>query len=319
MTNFYLSVSSSPHIKNKRSTRSIMADVLIALTPAMAMSMIYYGNKALWQLVACVSIAVLSEYFWNYFMKKEQTIHDLSAAVTGVLIALNLSPITPFWIGAIGSFFAIVIVKLLFGGIGQNFVNPALAARAFLMASWPVQMTTFIPSDLDAVSGPTVMQALKMQLEPSIGIRELLLGHGGGCLGETSALALLIGAAYLVYRGVIRLELPIVYILTTGLLCTAFAPQGFFQGQFLYQVLGGGLLIGAFFMANDYTTSPMTRKGELIYAFCCGLLTFIIRRFGGYPEGVSYSILIMNLFVPLIDRFTVPRSFGEEAKHGKKA
>ena len=319
MNHIFLSVASSPHIKDKRSTRSIMLDVLIALFPAVLMSLVYFGNRALWHYVLGIAVAVLSEYLWNHFMKKPQTIHDLSAAVTGCLLAMNVSPLTPVWVTALGAVFAIIIVKMIFGGIGQNFINPALAARAFMMASWPVYMTTFTNQlGPDAVAGPTLLSALRQGLEPGIGVRELLLGHPGGCLGETSALALLIGAAYLIFRRVIRWEPPLIYMLVAAGLCTLFAPDGLLQGNFLIQLFSGGLVLGACFMANDYSTSPMTRRGEIYYALGCAFLTFVIRRFGGYPEGVSYSILIMNLFVPLIDRWTIPVTFGKEARRGKK-
>ena len=329
MNNYFLSVSSSPHIRSPRTTRSLMADVLIALAPAMVMAIVYYRFYALTKILVCVAVAVAAEYIWNFLMKREQTAGDLSAAVTGALIALNLSPLTPFWIGALGSVFAIIIVKMLFGGIGHNFLNPALAARAFLMASWPVQMTNFLstgqdavtlsPAAADAFSSATLMQAMRIDPDVHVNLQALFFGHTGGCLGETSAMAILIGAVYLIVRRVIHWEIPSIYVLGTGILCTAFSPNGFFQGNFLYQVLGGGLLLGACFMANDYTTSPMTRRGKIIYALACAFMTFVIRRFGGYPEGVSYSILIMNLFVPLIDRWTVPKVFGEEAKHVTKS
>lgn len=315
---FSLTGGSSPHIKAPETTQSLMRDVLIALTPASAVSVYNYGWRALLLIFVAIAAAVLSEYLWNHFMKKTQTIGDLSAAVTGLLLALNVSSMVPWWMVAIGSVFAIVIVKMLFGGIGCNFINPALAARAMLMASWPVQMTSYIVSGVDTVTSATPMSVYKQVIDSGtapfvLGSSEhwaLFLNQVGGCLGEASTLAILIGGLYLLVRKVITWQVPLIYILTAGVLGTLFSPEGFMQGDFLFQTMSGGLILGAFFMANDYTTSPMSIKGEVVFAFGCGALTFIIRRFGGYPEGVSYAILIMNLLVPLIDRFTAPRTFG---------
>ncbi len=313
-----LTGGSSPHIKAPETTQSLMRDVLIALTPASAVSVYNYGWRALLLIVISIATAVLSEYLWNRFMKKPQTVSDLSAAVTGLLLALNVSSMVPWWMIAIGSVFAIIIVKMLFGGIGCNFINPALAARALLMASWPVQMTSYVVKGVDVLTSATPLsvykQAVNAGLTPEVLSSSdrltLFLNQTGGCLGEASALALLLGGAYLLIRKVITWHVPVIYVLTVGVLGTLFSAEGFMQGDFFFQVLSGGLIIGAFFMANDYTTSPMTIKGEVIFALGCGALTFIIRRFGGYPEGVSYAILIMNLLVPLIDRFTAPKTFG---------
>ena len=260
-------------------------------------------------------------------MKKPQTIGDMSALVTGLLLALNVSSMVPWWMMVVGSVFAIVIVKMLFGGIGSNFMNPALAARALLMASWPVQMTSYIVKGVDAVSSATPLTVYKQGVAQGVADAaavlpsqmDMFLNQVGGCLGEASKLAILIGGAYLLIRQVISWHIPVIFTATAAILSTVFSAEGFMQGDFLFQVLSGGLLLGAFFMANDYATSPMSIKGEVIYAVGCGFLSFIIRRFGGYPEGVSYAILIMNLVVPLIDRFTAPKIFGGLKVHEKTA
>ncbi len=238
--------------------------------------------------------------------------------MTGILLAFNLSPLVPLWVAAIGGAFAIIIVKQLFGGLGHNFVNPALAARAFLMASWPVQMTNWKTPGVDAVSSATPLALIKSGSEATgqlPGLLELFIGNVGGCLGETSALALLLGAVYLLARRVITLEIPAAFIGTVGLMTWILGGEKLFTGDFIYHILAGGLMLGAFFMATDYTTSPMTFKGRVIMGIGCGMLTAIIRLFGGYPEGVSYSILLMNLAVPLIDRYIIPKSFGGVAKN----
>lgn len=329
-----LTGGSSPHIRLETSTTTLMRDVLIALVPVSAVAVYNYGWRAAVLMVVAMAAAVLSEYLWNHFMKKPQTIGDLSAVVTGLLLALNVSSLVPWWMMVVGSAFAIIIVKMLFGGIGSNFINPALAARAMLMASWPVQMTTYVIKGADIASSATPLSVHKQDIaqaavDAASGVThvaaempshlEFFLNQVGGCLGEASTLAVLLGGAYLLLRKVISWHIPVIYVVTASLLGTAFAPEGFMQGDFLFQVMSGGLMLGAFFMANDYTTSPMSIKGEVIFALGCGFLSFVIRRFGGYPEGVSYSILIMNLLVPLIDRFTAPKTFGGIKVHEKTA
>jgi electron transport complex protein RnfD len=308
-----LIAGSSPHIKSGESTQRIMRDVIIALIPAIMASVYYFKIQAAMLILVTVVACLLSEYVWNIIVKKTNTISDLSAVVTGILLAFNLSPAVPIWIAAIGGFFAIIIVKQLFGGLGHNFINPALAARAFMMASWPVQMTTWRLPGWDAVSSATPLALLKKGRE-AMGmlppISELFVGNVGGTIGETSILALLIGAAYLLYRKVITLELPLAFIGTVGLMTWMFSGETLFTGKFIYHILSGGLILGAFYMATDYTTSPVTFKGRIIMGVGCGLITSIIRLFGGYPEGVSYSILLMNLVVPMIDRYMIPKSFG---------
>lgn len=290
-----------------------MRDVIIALLPATIASLYFFKVRAAMLILVTVITCVAAEYAWCKITKKENTINDLSAAVTGILLAFNLSPAVPVWVAAIGGIFAIIIVKQLFGGLGHNFVNPALAARAFMMASWPVQMTAWQKPGWDAVSSATPLAIIKNGSEVSGQMPKLwdmFIGNIGGTIGETSVLALLIGAAYLVVRKVITLELPVAYIGTVGLMTWMLGGEGLFTGDFVYHIFAGGLMLGAFFMATDYTTSPVTFKGRIIMGIGCGLLTSIIRLYGGYPEGVSYSILLMNLVVPLIDRYMVPKSFG---------
>ncbi len=305
-----LAVSSSPHIHAQQDTKAIMAWVLAALAPAGLAGIYFFGLRAAAVMAVCVASCKISEYIWQRLAKQTVTVGDLSAAVTGLLLAYNLPPSIPFWMAAVGSVFAIIVVKQFFGGIGCNIVNPALAGRAFMVSSWPVSMTSWT---VDGVSGATPLAMIK---EGSIadlpGIYDVFIGNMGGCIGETSAAALLIGFAILLYKGIINWHIPVVYIGTVAALTAALGrPAGP-----LYEVITGGLFLGAIFMATDYTTSPMTKKGQVIFAFGCGLLTTLIRVFGGYPEGVSYSILIMNLTVPLIDKFARPRIFGEVKKHG---
>jgi electron transport complex protein RnfD len=305
-----LAVSSSPHIHAQQDTKAIMAWVLAALAPAGLAGIYFFGFRAAAVMAVCVASCKISEYIWQRLAQQTVTVGDLSAAVTGLLLAYNLPPSIPFWMAAVGSVFAIVVVKQFFGGIGCNIVNPALAGRAFMVSSWPVSMTSWT---VDGVSGATPLAMIK---EGSIadlpGIYDVFIGNIGGCIGETSAAALLIGFAILLYKGIINWHIPVVYIGTVAALTAALGrPAGP-----LYEVITGGLFLGAIFMATDYTTSPMTKKGQVIFAFGCGLLTTLIRVFGGYPEGVSYSILIMNLTVPLIDKFARPRIFGEVKKHG---
>lgn len=306
---------SSPHITGSTSTSGIMRDVAIALMPGAAASIYFFGIRSLLVILVTVLSCMISEYAAGRVMKKPLSINDCSAVVTGLLLAFNLPSGIPLWIASIGGVFAIVIVKQLFGGLGHNFINPALAARAFLMASWPVAMTTWTPPGADAVSSATPLALIKKGTE-AIGtqpsLMDLFTGNIGGCIGETSAIALLIGAAYLVFKKVITLEIPLSFIGTLAVMVWILGGDGIFRGNFIYHIFAGGLILGAFFMATDYTTSPVTFKGRIIMGVGCGFLTAVIRLYGGYPEGVSYSILLMNLAVPLIDRYTVPVSFGGE-------
>lgn len=314
MENF-LTASSSPHIRSSVNTSGIMRDVVIALMPALAAGIYFFGIRALVVTLVSVASCVLSEYLYNRICKRKQSIGDYSAAVTGMLLAFNLTPSISPVIAAVGGAFAIIIAKMLFGGLGHNFINPALAARAFLLASWPVQMTSWV-YPADAVSSATPLAMIKKGGEVISGALpsywSLLLGNVGGCIGETSALALLIGVIYLLYRRVITLHIPLSFIATVGIFTWILGGNSLFTGDFTYHILSGGLLLGAFFMATDYTTSPVTRKGMIIMGVGCGLITSVIRLYGGYPEGVSYSILFMNVATPLIDKYTKPKSFGGE-------
>lgn len=313
-TNLYVA-SSSPHFRDAPSIRRIMVDVVIALVPAAAAAVYFFGMKAALVIAVTTAACVLAELAMCKIMKKPVTVGDMSAVVTGVLLAFNLPPSIPLWIAALGGVFAIVVVKQLFGGLGMNFINPALAARAFLMASWPVAMTTWTNPLVDTVSSATPLAILKGGEAAGIAapaIRDLFIGSVAGCIGETSALAILIGAAYLVIRRIITLDTPLAFIGTAAAMTWVLGGKTLFTGDVLYHLFAGGLMLGAFFMATDYPTAPITTRGRIIFGAGCGLLTAVIRLYGGYPEGVCYSILIMNLTVPLIDRYLVPKSFGGE-------
>jgi electron transport complex protein RnfD len=314
--NQIMTVSSPPHLYGTDTIQKRMRDVLIALAPAFCMGLYHYGVQAFYTTVIAVMSALLAEYLYQRVMNKPVTVNDFSAAITGVLLAFNLPPDVPIWIPVIGSFFAVIVVKQLFGGLGSNFINPALAARALLLASFPVHMTnwTFAP---DAVSGATYLAMIKGNPSWSPELSDymaLLFGKVGGCIGETSAVALIIGGIYLLVRRVINWRIPVFYIGSFALFAFIFGRTGFFSGNILFEVLNGGLLLGAIFMATDYATSPITPNGKIIMGIGCGLLTVFIRFFGGYPEGVSYAIIIMNLFVPLIDKYVRPRIYGKRRK-----
>lgn len=303
-----LTLSSSPHVRSSVTVRSIMAEVLLAMVPAAGVAVYVFGIRALVVMAVSVAACCLAEWGWNRMTSSRQTVGDLSAAVTGLLLAFNLPSTIPLWIAVIGSFFAIIIVKQFFGGIGKNLVNPALAARAFLLTSWPGHMTHWT---LDGVTTATTLGILKEGGSTLPSMAQLFLGNTAGSLGETSALALLLGGLWLVYRKIIRWEVPATYIVTVMVLTWLLGRDGLFTGHGIYEGLAGGLFLGAIFMATDYTTSPMTVEGRMVFSAGCGLLTVLIRLYGSYPEGVSYSILLMNLLVPLIDRFTGPKLFGE--------
>lgn len=300
-------VSSSPHIRAKDTTQSIMRDVVIALLPATAAGVYFFKLQGLLVILASVLSCVAAEYIWQKATHRKVTISDLSAVVTGLLLAFNLPASVPLWLPVIGGFVAIIIAKQFFGGIGQNIVNPALLARAFLLASWPVAMTTWT---LDGSTTATPLAFLKgveaTGQAPSL--MNVFIGNVGGCIGETSAIAIILGAAYLFAKKIIDWRAPVTFIATTFIM-TAVAGR---SANPVYELFAGGLMLGAFFMATDYATSPITPRGRIIFGIGCGIITGLIRIFGGYPEGVSYSILVMNLFVPLIERWTVPRTFGKE-------
>lgn len=309
-----LNISSSPHVRDKSSTKSIMWDVFLALMPATIFGIWNFGIKAAILIVTCIVTAVLAEYIWQKAMKLPLTVSDGSAALTGLLLALNLSSTFPVWMAVLGSVFAIIIVKQLFGGLGQNFMNPALGARCFLMVSFAGQMTSFT---YDGVTGATPLAMIK-QGDDSTKLLDMFLGTIGGTIGETSTLALLIGAAYLLFRKVITWKIPVCYIVTFAIFALIFGGHGFDMTYLAKQLCGGGLMLGAFFMATDYVTSPITPKGQIGFGILLGILTGVFRIFGASAEGVSYAIIICNLLVPLIERVTIPVPFGKEGvKDGK--
>lgn len=292
-----------------------MLDVIIALIPASAAGVWFYGLRALLVILVTVAAAVASEYLMRLGLKREQTISDLSAVVTGLLLALNLPPTIPIWIAIVGSVIAIALIKQLFGGLGQNFMNPALGARVMLVVAWAGRMTTWIDPVTDAVTSATPLGMLKEGGAKALYV-DMFWGNIAGCIGETSAFAILIGFAYLLVRKVISWRIPVIFTGTVALLTWVLGPNGMFTGDPLYHVLGGGLLLGAVFMATDYVTNPITPKGIVIYAIGCGVLTTLFRLYGNMPEGVSFAIILMNIITPLIDRFTVPVSFGGERHVG---
>lgn len=308
-----LKVSSSPHVRAKHNTRSIMLDVIIALIPSLLAATYFSGMRALFVTALCVVSCVFFEWVWQKAVHKPITIKDLSAVVTGILLAYNLPVATPIYVIIVGAFVAMILAKQLFGGLGQNFINPALAARAFLLAAYPNAMTNWTVN-VDAATGATPLALMKQgHLESLPTLTNAIIGNIGGCFGEASAIALLIGGLYLMYRKVISWHIPVCYLGTLFLVTLLFGGNGAYYA--FYSLFIGGAMLGAFFMATDYTTSPMTVKGQVIFAVCAGLIAGVIRLFGGYPEGVSYSILIMNLAVPLIDRYVKTPQFGG----GKKA
>jgi len=310
MTNI-LTVSSSPHIRSNDSVERIMLDVVIALSPAIIASIFFFHFGAVKVLFFSIASCVLTEALIQKLTGKPITVNDFSAVVTGILLAFNMPSTVSWWIPVIGGAFAIAIVKQVFGGLGFNFMNPALAARAMLLASWPVQMTNWVTTGSDATSTATPLAILKGTAESASAMpsmMDLFVGNVGGCIGETSAILLILGGVYLIYRKVITPTIPLVYIGTVAVLMLVF---GGFDFQFMIQnILAGGLILGAFFMATDYTTSPVTFRGQIIFAVGCGVIASIIRLYGGYPEGVSYSILLMNIATPLIDKYTRPVIFG---------
>ena len=311
-----LTVSPSPHIRQEDTTRSIMLDVLIALSPALAWAIFLFGVRALLLTVIAVASSVAFEALFNLAVRKKCPIGDLSACVTGVLIAFNLPVSAPWWLPVVGSAFAMVIVKGLFGGIGKNIVNPALAARVFLFLSWSRLMTDF--SGVDAVASATPLKQLKAGELAETDLIDLFIGSHGGCIGEVSSLLLIAGGLYLLFRRVISWQIPVAYLGTVALLTFLFPQNPDTLRFMLGELFSGGLMLGAFFMATDYATSPMTARARLVYGVGCGLITVFIRYFGGYPEGVSFSILIMNLLAWPLDRLLRPRPFGGGKKHAKK-
>ena len=328
--NYELTISSSPHAHSTTTTQTVMRDVLIALLPALIGSVYFFGLRALTVTLVSVAACVFFEWGYRKMMKLDDTTWDLSAVVTGVLLAFVCPVTIPYWAIVLGALFAIVLVKQLFGGIGKNFVNPALAGRAF-MFSWPVAMSTWIKvgfenaasvvgANADIVTQATPLSAMHQgTFDASLGtITDLFIGNVGGCLGETSALLLLIGFAYLLVRKVISARIPVAYIATVAVLSVLFPMGNNALTWMAAQVFGGGLMLGAIFMATDYVTSPITKRGQIIFGIGCGVLTIAIRYFGGYSEGVSYAILIMNLCVVLLDKVGRPVKFGAPKKEAAK-
>ena len=303
-----LTVASSPHIRGNFSTRRIMLDVVIALLPALAVGIGRMGPRALVVTLISMAAAVAAEWLYSVLTKSRNTAIDGSALVTGLLLAMTLPHTAPYWLVALGSVFAIIVVKMLCGGLGQNIFNPALTARALMMLVYPVGMTRYI--GVDGVSAATPLHHMVMPALPEETLSQMFLGNCPGSIGEISAVALLVGGAYLVYRKVISVRIPAAYIGTVAVLTLVFSKTGSAVEWMAYQLLSGGLLLGAIFMATDYATSPATPVGQLIYGVGCGALTVLFRYFGLFPEGVTYAILIMNALVWLIDRHTAPRRFG---------
>ena len=305
-------VSTNPHVRSKVTTQSIMRDVLIALAPACIFGVYNFGFDALIRLIIGVVTCVATEAIYQYFMHLKVTVSDLSAAVTGLLIAMNIPSRLNVGYEIVGCIFAIIVVKQLFGGIGQNFMNPALAARCFLLIAFTGPMTNFVT---DTYSGATPLAVLKPGAEPAqaTSLLTLFIGKHAGVIGETSVICLLIGAAYLLIKKIISWRIPVTYIATFAILIFLFAPGHQFEAEYLLKELcAGGLVLGAFFMATDYVTSPITPMGKIVFGVILGILTFIFRMFGGSAEGVSYAIIFSNLLVPLIERVTVPKSFGKQ-------
>ena len=331
--NLKLIATSNPHIRSNETTRSIMLDVIIAMLPALAFAIFNFGLRALTLTAVSVVACIFWEWLYRKLMKKPQSIGDLSCVVTGMLLAFVCPVHMPYWMIIIGDFFAIVVVKQLFGGIGKNFLNPALAGRAVLLASYAGTMTSWVDpaagkaaiigSNADVVTTATPLAIMKTgdfaELMATYGVDKMFIGQIPGSLGEVSAVALLIGGAYLIWRQVINWQPPVAYIATGAVLTFLFPKQGTGLEWMLYSVFGGGLFLGAFFMATDYATSPVTKKGQLIFGIGCGLFTVLIRYFGSYNEGVCYSIMVMNLLVALIDKYTKPTRFGVVKSDKKEA
>ncbi len=321
-------VSSNPHVKDRITTQKVMLYVIIALLPTTifgvfnytSMFGLKYGIRTIVLILACITVCVLSEYLFNKITKRPNTVGDLSAIVTGLILALNLPVTLPLWMAMVGSAFAIVIVKMIFGGLGQNFMNPALAARCFLVLSFAGPMNKFFPADVkgvDAVSSATPLTQIKTTGATDTSLFDMFIGRHSGTIGETSICALLIGAIFLLVMKIIDLRIPLTYIISFAIFMMLFK-QTTDMTYILEQVCGGGLVFGAFFMATDYSTSPITKNGKLVYGLCLGLLTAILRTFGSTAEGVSFAIIICNLLVPIIEKITFPKAFGiVKTKEGK--
>lgn len=304
-------VSSSPHVRSKDTTERIMLYVIIALLPTTLFGIYNFGYRALILILVTIASCVASEWIFNKIVHKKQTINDLSAVVTGLLLALNLPATLPWWEAVLGGVFAIVVVKCMFGGLGQNFMNPALGARCFLLIAFAANMTNFT---IDSYTGATPLAA--MRNGDPVNTMDMLIGRTAGTIGETSAIAILIGAIFLILMGVIDLRIPASYIITFIVFMLLFSGHGADWTYITAQLCGGSLMLGAFFMATDYVTSPITPMGQIIFGICCGIFTGLFRCFGANAEGVSFAIILSNILVPMIEKYTVPRAFGmvKEAK-----
>lgn len=311
-------VTSSPHIRDKRDTKRMMLDVILALLPALLAGILRFGFRALLVTGISVIAAVAAEFFCGMAIYRRNTVKDLSSVVTGLLLALTLPATVPYWVAAVGSAFAIIVVKGLCGGLGKNVFNPALAARAFLMLLWPVSLVRYVaPGAVDTVASATPLHHMQMPALPEESLLDMFLGNIGGTIGEVCTLALLVGGIYLIYRGIISVRIPAAYLGTVAVLSLVFAKGDNAFLWMMYSLLGGGVVLGAFFMATDYATSPVTPKGQILYGIGCGILTVIFRYYGLFPEGVTYAILLMNACAWAIDRYTAPRRFG--TKKGEAA
>ena len=309
-----LAVSSSPHLRDNVTTRRIMQEVCLALAPAGIAAIVLFGASAAALIAVSVITAVLAEFCWNKLNKQKTTVGDWSAVVTGLLLAYNLPANAPVWIAVVGAIIAIILVKQMFGGIGSNFMNPALAARAILFVSWSSLMTSYPATQFmtDVTSSATPLNLLGKGTVEGVNLMDLFLGYVPGVLGETCKLALLLGGVYLILRGIVDWKIPVTFIATV-FVCYLVKDGA---EMALYQILSGGLFLGAFFMATDYATSPVTNVGRVIMGVGCGLFLFVIRAYASYPEGCSFAILLMNVATPLIDKYTMPKAFGEVKKHG---
>ena len=309
-----LAVSSSPHLRDNVTTRRIMQEVCLALAPAGIAAIVLFGASAATLIAVSVITAVLAEFCWNKLNKQKTTVGDWSAVVTGLLLAYNLPANAPVWIAVVGAIIAIILVKQMFGGIGSNFMNPARAARAILFVSWSSLMTSYPATQFmtDVTSSATPLNLLGKGTVEGVNLMDLFLGNVPGVLGETCKLALLLGGVYLILRGIVDWKIPVTFIATV-FVCYLVKDGA---EMALYQILSGGLFLGAFFMATDYATSPVTNVGRVIMGVGCGLFLFVIRAYASYPEGCSFAILLMNVATPLIDKYTMPKAFGEVKKHG---
>ena len=313
-----LTVTSSPHIRGDFRTSRLMLDVVIALIPALIIGTVVLGFRALLVTLISMAAAVVAEYLYSLLLKRRNTIVDGSALVTGMLFALTLPSTVPYWIAAVGSAFAIVVAKLMCGGLGQNMFNPALAARAFMLLLFPAALTRYPAVGVDAVSSSTPLHHMVMPALPEESVLDMFLGNCPGSIGELSALALILGGIYLVARKVISARIPVSYLATVAVITFVFHKTDDALSWMLYSLFSGGVMLGAIFMATDYATSPATAKGQWIYGLGCGVLTVLFRYFGLFPEGVTYAILLMNAFVWIIDRYTPPKRFGTKKGGGQK-